>query len=321
MISIFSDNLNLSDSFDRFFEDIEANCSLSKSSIEKYKEIRTRIIKFFGNISIKKIDTRMITKYKQYLNQPSQKKDNLSPSYKNQHLTLLRLLLKFVKEKEGAKVMDYAQISKFRVPIREVETLNESELSTVLDYPNEKTITGCRLKAYFEVSFSTGCRVKEVLGLKISDINFKDRIAHIRTKNNKPHTILFSDSSIEAINRYLAMRKDSHSNLFVTATPNPKPWQTNDVERSLRMIGRKLKLSKNLRPHILRKSAATHMYKNNVSLGVVQNFLNHSSARTTLTYYLGNSNFEELRRNHDRVMNNLDFKDKTDSSGEGVRTT
>ncbi len=260
----------------------------------------------------------MITSYKQFLNRPSQKKEKLSATYKNQHLTLLRILLKFIKEKEGIKTMDYTLVTKYKVSVKEVEFLNESELSKLMNYPSAKTITGCRMRAYLETSISTGCRLAEVRNLKISDIDFENGSANIRTKGDKPHTILFNKSSLEAIKKYLDMRKDCHPNLFVTATPHPKPWQGNDIERSLRMIGRKLKLRKNLRPHLLRKSAATILYKNNVSLGIVQNFLNHSSARTTLTYYLGNSNFEELRRNHDRVMNNLNFKDKTDLSGKGV---
>ncbi|HLM84189.1 MAG TPA: site-specific integrase [Candidatus Bathyarchaeia archaeon] len=307
MFSLFSDNLILSKCFDRFLEYMEANCLLSASSLKKYKEIFPRIIHFFGDISIKKLDVQLVTGFKKHLNQPSGKKKELSASYKNHHLSLMRNVLKFEKEIEGLKVMDFNLITKFKVSIKEVECLVEKELAKVVKYPSDKTITGTRLRAFTEISISTGCRLSEVLNLKISDIDFENGVANIRTKGDKPHMIFFTESSLDAIKKYLAMRKDHHPNLFVTATPNPKPWQANDVERSLRMIGKKLGFKKNLRPHLLRKSAATILYKNNTPLGEIQRFLNHSSARTTLTHYLGNANYEDLKINHKRIMDNLNF--------------
>lgn len=310
MISIFSDKLKLSKCFERFLEYMEANCLLSASSLKKYREIFPRIINFFGDISIKKLNVRMITGFKQYLNQPTQRKKELSACYKNQHLSLTRNVLKFEKEIEGVNVMDFSLITKFKVSIKEVEYLNEKELGKLMNHPSDKTITGTRLGAYTKTSISTGCRLSEVINLKISDIDFENGVANIRTKGDKPHTIFFTESSLDAIKKYLAMRKDHHPNLFVTATPNPKPWQANDVERSLRMIGKKLKFKKNLRPHLLRKSAATILYKNNTPLGEIQRFLNHSSARTTLTHYLGNANYEDLKINHKRIMDNLNLTGK-----------
>lgn len=307
---LFSDKLNLSKCFDRFIEYMEANCLLSASSLKKYREIFPRIINYFGDISIKKLNVQIVTGFKRYLNQPSQKKKELSACYKNQHLSLTRNVLKFEKEIEGVNVMDFNLITKFKVPIKEVEYLNEAELSELVNYFSKKTVTGTRMGAYTETSISTGLRLSEVLNLKISDIDFENGVANLRTKGNKPHEALFTKSSLAAIRKYLAMRKDHHPNLFVTATPNPKPWQANDVERSLRLIGRRLKFRKNLRPHLLRKSAATILYKNNTPLGEIQRFLNHASARTTLTHYLGNANLEELKINHKRVMDNLDLTGK-----------
>jgi len=241
------------------------------------------------------------------INSRAPDKKGLSPNRKNHFLVVLRGLLKYLKEEEKIDVYDYNLIKKFKVPIKEVEYLTEDQLLKLADYPSEHTITGLRMRAAIWTLISTGCRASELLNLKKSDIDFQNGVAFIRTKGNKPHEIIFNKQSLDAINKYLAKRIDNEDWLFVSATPNPKSWSISDLERSLRGIGRKLRFSKNVRPHLIRKSSATMLFKNGTPLGVVQAYLNHSSPQITCKFYLGNANFEELRRNHERVMNNLNI--------------
>jgi integrase len=298
---MFFEKLKLSKCFDRQFAKIEADCSLLASSVIKYREIVSWIIRIIGDVNVKKINGETIMKLKQFLN-----RKNLSPNRKNQFLVVLRNLLKYLAEEEKISVMDYTLIKKFRVPAKEVEYLTKEEIIKLANYPKRSTRVGKRMRAAIWILISTACRLSELLRIKISDIDFESGTASIRTKGDRPHTILFNKQALEAINDYLNIRKDNNPYLFVTARPNPAVWKGNDVERSLRMIGRKLRLKKNLRPHLIRKSSATLMYKSGVSLGVIQNYLNHASARTTLLHYLGNSNFDELKRNHEKVMNSFD---------------
>lgn len=251
-------------------------------------------------MDIRKIDADSITGLKKDLNLRG-----LSPPRKNHHLVVLRNLLSFAKAEENLDVYDFNRITKFKVPVKEVEYLTEEELIRLANCPKESNITGLRLRAAIWTLISTGCRASELLNLRKSNIDSKNGVAQIRTKGDKPHQIIFNRQSLDAINKYLEKRNDDEEWVFVTAVPNPKRWKISDLERSLRGIGKKMGFKKNIRPHLIRKSSATLLFKKGTPLGVVQSYLNHSSPQITSRFYLGSSNFEELRRNHDRVMNNL----------------
>lgn len=296
MIFLFSKKLNISEVLKRYFIRIRADCLLTIRTIEKYEEIGKRWMDLMGDCSVKKINDGYIVQLKQKLNAL-----NSSPSRKNHFLVLARNLLQYMEQIEEEKVWDYRKIKKFKIPIKEVEYLTQEALVKLASYPSEKTITGLRMRAAIWTLISTGCRASELLNLKISEI--ENGIAQIRTKGDKPHQVIFSKQSLDAIGKYLAKRTDNENWLFVTVTPKPKPWRISDLERSLRSIGRKIGFKKNIRPHLIRKSSATILFKNGTPLGVVQAFLNHSSPQVTCKFYLGNANFNELKNNHDRIMN------------------
>jgi site-specific recombinase XerD len=297
MFYLFSKKLNISECLKRYFIRIRADCSLAVRSVEKYEVVGKRWLDLMGDGSVKKINDEYIVRLKQKLNEL-----NASPAYKNHFLVLNRNLLRYMEEVEQEKIWDYRKIKKFKIPIKEVEYLPKEDLVKLANYPKEHNVTGLRMRAAIWTLISTGCRASELLNLKISDIDLQNGIAQIRTKGNKPHQIIFNKQSLDAIGKYLEKRTDNEDWLFVAATPNPKQWSISDLERSLRAIGKKLGFKKNIRPHLIRKSSATLLFKNGTPLGVVQAFLNHSSPQVTCRFYLGNANFEELKLNHDRVM-------------------
>lgn len=180
-----------------------------------------------------------------------------------------------------------------------------------------KTFTGLRMRAAIQTGMSTCLRVSELLSLKISDLNFETGIIAVRTKGDKPHRVILNQTAKDAIREYLAIRgEDGCPFLFVTANKNSvKKWMVNDCQRSLRKLGRKLGFKINITPHLIfRRSIATHMFKENVPLGVIQSALNHSSSSVTTRFYLGNMAFEDVKKHHDRVMN---FDVNIDSRKEG----
>jgi len=91
----FSNNLKLSECFERYFIWVEANDLLSKNSLDKYKEISQRLVDILQNMNVRKIDGHTITNLKQHLNN-----NQLSASRKNHYLVVLKNLLKYLAEEE-----------------------------------------------------------------------------------------------------------------------------------------------------------------------------------------------------------------------------
>ena len=95
MVFLFSKKLKLSECFNRYFSWVEADGLLSPNSVEKYKEISKRLVVLLENVDARKIDGHTITNLKQQLNN-----NQLSASRKNQHLVVLKNLLKYLAEEE-----------------------------------------------------------------------------------------------------------------------------------------------------------------------------------------------------------------------------
>lgn len=296
MIFWNSEKYKLSSCFSRYFDNVEANESLSKNSIKKYKEVAGKIVDAWGDINVKKIDDSMITRLKKILAEK-----NLSSQRKNHFLVVLKNLLRYLQEREKLKVYPYEKIRKFKSEQKKIEYLTKEQIKTLLDSIKETGVTRLRLKTAIVCLFSSACRVSELISLNISDINFETGISEIRVKGGKLLRIIFNPMSRKYIKKYLKMRKDGHEALFVTYhSDSPKRWQLNDLERSLRNQGRKVGIK--VHPHKLRRSAATFMFQNNVPLPVVQRYLGHSSPSITEKFYLGDSSFDSVIEAHKRVM-------------------
>lgn len=275
---------------------MEADSLLAKSTIEKYREVARMLLSLLGDIDPRFIDDSIITGLKQKLNRAG-----LSPSRKNHHLIVLKGLLEFLRE-QGNKVGS-PKITKYPVPTKQVEFLTREEIVKLISSLEERTTTQLRIKALVLSLISTGARITELLSLDKDDVDFSTGIASMTTKGNKAHRVIFNDSALKYIQMYLTKRNDSYPALFATIKGNERNrLSSNDVERKLRQIGKKLGMRLNLRPHLLRKSASMLLYREGVPLGVIQTFLNHSSSQVTAKYYIGNLGFEDVITNHERVM-------------------
>lgn len=298
---LFSNKLKLSECFKRFFSKAEAEEILASRTIQKYKEVAGMLVRFLGDLNIKRIDDNMVTELKQKLNQR-----NLSSSRKNHFLIVLKSVLAYCKQ-EGIKVFDPVKITKFQVHQKEVSFLTKEQLITLASAPSNKTITGLRMRAIIQTLISTGCRVSELLGLNKSQLDFEiSSVVSIRTKGNRPHQIIFNEASQTAIQEYLEMRGDDVCDaLFATINANNvNRLAVNDLQRGLRNLGRKLGFKINVTPHLIgRRSTATLMFKEGVPLGVIQKFLNHSSSQVTTKFYIGSLDFEEVQKHHAKIMN------------------
>ncbi|MDD3083512.1 MAG: tyrosine-type recombinase/integrase [Candidatus ainarchaeum sp.] len=140
-----------------------------------------------------------------------------------------------------------------------------------------------RNRLMLKFMYGSGCRVSEVVKLKINDINFKEKTAIIRSgKGNKDRMIILSKEWIIEIKKYLKKKKIKSEYIFTKK--NGKKISTDTIQRIVRESAKKAGITKEVTPHSLRHSYATHLLEAGTNIRYIQSLLGHSSLNTTQIY-------------------------------------
>jgi integrase/recombinase XerD len=141
-----------------------------------------------------------------------------------------------------------------------------------------------RERAIMEVMYSTGCRLSEIMNMKIKDINKQEMSLHVIGKGNKERIVYLSFKSMHHLRRYLKSRADECEYLFVTERRPARKMTNRTIERIIDKIQARAGLSKKLTPHVFRHTFATLAMENGADLADVQQLLGHEDPSTTLVY-------------------------------------
>jgi integrase/recombinase XerD len=142
-----------------------------------------------------------------------------------------------------------------------------------------------RNKAMLELLYATGLRVSELINLKFSDINLEDCFLRVIGKGSKERLVPFGNKAKFFIGIYLKKRKhclsvDDH--IFISRLG--KKLSRIEFWRQLKNIAKNAGINKNITPHTLRHSFASHLLKGGADIRFVQEMLGHASIATTQIY-------------------------------------
>ena len=163
--------------------------------------------------------------------------------------------------------------------------LNKADINTLLSVPDVSTETGLRDKAILEVMYASGLRVSEVVTLRINDIDIDAGILTCTGKGSKTRRVPVGSSAIEWLKSYLVLRRQKENievqNFFVT--PLGMPIHRQMIHSFIKQYAEKCGL-KDVSPHTLRHSFATHLVQNSADIRSVQQMLGHADISTTQIY-------------------------------------
>jgi integrase/recombinase XerD len=155
----------------------------------------------------------------------------------------------------------------------------------LLSAPDVSQETGLRDRAILELMYACGLRVSEACDLKISDVELDSGILTCKGKGNKTRKIPIGASAVEWLKSYLVLRRRKENfetnNLFVSGTGKPINRQT--IFNFIKEYAEKAGL-KDVSPHTLRHSFATHLIQNRADIRSVQQMLGHTDISTTQIY-------------------------------------
>jgi integrase/recombinase XerD len=265
----------------RFLDFCRVEKGLSSNSMEAYSADLAGFSEFFKNGAAP--GTEEIRNYIDHLYQ--RKLSNRSIA---RHLTTLRNFYGFLL-REGA--IDRDPTEHLKAP-RQWQTipkyLNGEEIDRLLDAPEDSKPIGLRDRAMLQLLYATGLRVSELCRTGMGDLNLEMGVLRTMGKGQKQRLIPVGGQAIQAVETYLrngrpALLKGRASRyLFVTARGGCLTRQA--FWKLLGGHGRKAGIFRNLSPHVVRHSFATHLLEHGADLRSVQVMLGHADISTTQIY-------------------------------------
>ena len=205
------------------------------------------------------------------------------------HLVTLRNFFRFARAHELISEDPSIKLESPKIRRSLPGYLRLEEVERLLLQPDAKTPLGQRDRAMLEVLYSTGLRVSELIGLRVSDLDAKVGCVRCIGKGDKERLVPIGKKALGMVEKYL---RDARPKLVgkVTGTPalfvNRRGRQLTRVGvwKILSEYGRRAGLRLALTPHMLRHSFATHLLERGADLRSVQLMLGHSDISTTQIY-------------------------------------
>lgn len=305
----------LSDTIMDFLEYLELEQNRSQKTIDNYQHYLDRLVEFTGDITVDKITTETVRKWRLWLNrlQKDGRDAEISMTTQNYHLISLRSFLKFCSKRNIA-TLPPEKVELARVKRKQVTFLSPDELEALFAQPDVNTKIGLRDRTILELLFSGGLRVSELVNLDKAHVSTKRREFTVRGKGQKDRPIFMSEASATWTDEYLKKRTDSSPALFIRYGGAKEQENSGDylrlTARSIqRMIHRYAKLAgitKKVSPHTLRHSFATDLLMNGADIRSVQAMLGHSDISTTQIYtHVTDPHLKEVHR---KFHKNIDTK-------------
>lgn len=266
-----------------YIDYIKYERKLSDNTIRSYQYDLDSFSEFLINEKIddfKLVVQSNIEKYIEFLNN---EKD--SSSVARNIVTLNNffnfLLMEKIIDKNPCEFIARPKLKK-RLPdvlsIEEVDLLLDIKLETIFDYRN---------KAMLELLYSTGLRISEALNLTTRDIDFENDVVRCFGKGSKERIVPISDYAKYYLKRYFDLRGHllkNEINDWLFLNNHGKKLTRQGFSKALNNILKDKDIKKNVTPHMLRHSFATHMLTNGADLRSIQILLGHESISTTMIY-------------------------------------
>ena len=215
----------------------------------------------------------------------SSKNKNYSGSTKKRIQSSINQFLKYLIDKNYIANIEMNNISimtKKKLP----NVLSANEIDILIDFYDHDLFISSRNKTIIDFMYSTGCRVSELINVEESDIDIEEAFVRLEGKGSKQRIVPLGSKVLINLENYLPLRnkdrKNKNNKLFISKSY--KNLDRTAVFRIIKSTGVKAGINKELYPHILRHSAATHMLEGGCDLRTVQEFLGHSSVSTTQIY-------------------------------------
>ena len=254
-----------------FLEFLQNDKKLSDNTLQSYKRDIMQYHNYVDENSINylKADENKIKEYLQYLQEIGKKSSTISRS-----LASIRSFYQFLIRTKLIKEDPTVNIQSPKIEKRVPSILTSKEIELLLDQPKDVDLKGTRDKAMLEFAYATGMRVTEIISLDIDDVNLEEGYVVCRF-GSKQRNIPLGSLSLKALKEYIEA-------LFVNI--NGKRLTRQGFWKIVKYYKEQAHITKDITPHVLRHSFATHLLQNGADLKAIQMMLGHSDISSTQVY-------------------------------------
>lgn len=273
-------------SVDRFLVYIGVEKGLSKNTVSAYSSDLLRLIDYLLSIGIEKPHEIREAHILSFLEELI--RSGVSTRSSVRYLSSLRSFFKFMVrfEKIDSNPMELMESPRFLSKLPGY--LTTKEVSDLLSAPNVEKSGGLRDRAMLETLYASGLRVSELIGLKMNDINLDVGYLITRGKGEKERIVPIGDAAISWIEKYLKdvrpLLDKGSGDGFIFLNRSGKSLSRQYFWRVIKKYAKKAGINKEISPHTIRHSFATHLLSGGADLRSVQAMLGHEDVTTTEIY-------------------------------------
>ena len=267
-----------------FLDFLKDDKKLSDNTLQSYRRDIEQYEKYVSDnkINYLKVTEETILEYMEYLREENKKESTISRSLASirsfyQYLIRVKKIMK-----DPTMTIESPKISK-RTP----NILTSKEVELLLDQPKDVDLKGTRDKAMLEFAYATGMRVTEMISLDIDDVKLDEGYVVCRGRS-KSRNIPLGSMSLKALKEYIddarpyLIRDESEEALFVNV--NGTRLTRQGFWKIVKYYKEQAHIEKDITPHVLRHSFATHLLQNGADLKAIQTMLGHSDISSTQVY-------------------------------------
>lgn len=249
-----------------------------KNDIEEFFEYISR-----ETLNFKDIEYSDLRFYLMYLKE--EKNDNNSSI--DRKLSTLRGFYKYLANEGVVKTNVFSLVNGPKKEKKLPRYFEYNELEELFNVPDTETALGQRDLLLLELLYATGVRVGELTNIKVKDIDLSSKSILILGKGNKERIVTYGDYCEEILKRYLSegyILLNTLNSEYLFLNKNGGCLTERGVRYILDQIIKQTSINKNISPHMIRHSFATHLLNEGCELTTVQKLLGHESIKATQIY-------------------------------------
>jgi len=268
-----------------FVEYADGECHLAENTVAAYRRDLARFSEWLAGRDAAKLSIRELADYMGWLHAKK-----LAPASIARHIVSLKVFFRYL-QLEGVVEDNLAELLGSQKLWQRVPTvLSPQQVDRLFTAPQPDDPCPRRDRALLELLYATGCRASELSNLRLRDLHLDEGFCLCRGKGNKERLVPLGLRAAEAVRAYLCQERPK---LVASSSPladwlllsyRGRRLRRERIWELLKKYARRVGAPKEVSPHTLRHSFATHLLAGGADLRQVQEMLGHASIATTQIY-------------------------------------
>jgi integrase/recombinase XerD len=266
---------------------------LSENSVQSYLFDLEKFISFAQDVklvnALKSVTEDTILDFLKYIRSSETKRGGkYSNKSASRYISSLKSFFKFAESENIVAVNPMENIDSPRQSRELPEVLTIGEIDAILSKPDTSDKLGLRDRAILETMYASGLRVSELINLQLSDIYYNEEFLRVTGKGSKERIVPVGSSALKYITRYIKESreylKNAGSQNYLFLNFRGKKLTRMAIRDIVKKYSDMAKITKDVHPHTLRHSFATHLLEGGADIRIIQEMLGHSDISTTQIY-------------------------------------